>query len=80
MNPRVSVVIPALNEAASIGLVLRDLPREIVSEVIVVDGGSSDGTPEVATAAGATVIVERQRGYGRACRRGLHHALSLIHI
>jgi glycosyltransferase involved in cell wall biosynthesis len=73
VNPRVSVVIPALNEAASIGLVLRDLPREIVSEVIVVDGGSSDGTPEVASAAGATVIVERQRGYGRACRRGLHH-------
>ncbi len=74
MTPRVSVVIPALNEAASIGLVLRDLPREVVSEVIVVDGGSTDGTPEVAAAAGARVISERQRGYGRACRAGLRQA------
>lgn len=69
--PRVSVVIPALNESASIALVIRDLPRDLVSEIVVVDGGSTDRTPDVAAAAGARVISERQRGYGRACRRGL---------
>jgi glycosyltransferase involved in cell wall biosynthesis len=70
-EPRISVVIPALDEAESIGLVIADLPRPLVSEIVVVDGGSTDGTPDVAAAVGARVLVERQRGYGRACRTGL---------
>lgn len=66
---RVVVVIPALNEEASLPLVLRDLPG--VSCVIVVDNGSTDRTGEVAAAAGATVIQEPHRGYGAACLKGL---------
>jgi glycosyltransferase involved in cell wall biosynthesis len=46
------------------------MPRDWVDEVIVVDGGSHDGTVAEAGAAGATVLVERERGYGRACARG----------
>ncbi len=71
---RVSVVIPTLNEAASIGRVLDDLPARLVSEVIVVDGGSVDGTPSVAERLGARVVREPRRGYGRACLTGLRCA------
>src|SRR5713101_7093154 len=66
---RVVVIIPALNEEASLPLVLRDLPA--VGQVIVVDNGSTDGTARVAAAAGATVVSEPTRGYGAACLRGL---------
>ena len=65
----VTVVIPALNEQASLPLVLRDLPA--VGEVIVVDNGSTDDTARVAVQAGATVVHEPCRGYGAACLRGL---------
>lgn len=68
---RVSVVIPARNEAGAIGRVIADLPRDVVAEVIVVDGESTDGTREVAGASGARVIREPRRGYGRACLTGL---------
>ena len=67
----ISVVIPALNEEATIGAVVRAVPREIASEVIVVDNGSDDHTAERAREAGARVVVEPQRGYGRACRAGV---------
>jgi hypothetical protein len=65
----VSVVIPALNEEASLPLVLGDLPA--VGEVIVVDNGSTDSTADVAADCGATVVAEPRRGYGAACLRGL---------
>lgn len=65
----VVVVIPALNEEASLPLVLRDLP--VVGRVIVADNGSTDRTADVARAAGALVVQERHRGYGSACLRGL---------
>jgi glycosyltransferase involved in cell wall biosynthesis len=68
-----SVVIPAVNEERSIGLVLDEIPRDCVDEIIVVDNGSSDGTPEVARAHGATVLSEGTRGYGAACLRGIAH-------
>lgn len=67
----VSVLIPALNEEASLPLVLRDLPREQVSDILVVDNGSQDHTAEVARAAGARVVQEPRRGYGAACLCGL---------
>lgn len=67
----VSVVIPALNEEESIAGVVRDVPREIASEVIVVDNGSVDHTAERAQQAGARVVSEPERGYGRACRAGV---------
>ena len=70
-KPTVSVIIPALNEESSIGLVLDDVPRDLVSEIIVVDNGSQDGTASVAAAHGARVVSEDRRGYGSACLKGL---------
>jgi len=72
----VAVIIPALNEAASLPLVLSDLPG--VGRVIVVDNGSTDATAEVARAHGATVVGEPQRGYGAACLRGLAAVAELV--
>jgi glycosyltransferase involved in cell wall biosynthesis len=69
--PIVDVIIPALDESRSIPLVLADLPRERLRHVVVVDNGSSDGTAGVAAAAGATVLREPRRGYGRACLTGI---------
>jgi glycosyltransferase involved in cell wall biosynthesis len=68
---RVSVVIPTHNEAQAIDRVLADLPSDLVSEVILVDSNSNDGTPEIAASRGARVIQEPRRGYGRACLTGL---------
>ena len=68
---RVSVIIPTYNEAQSIGRVLADLPADVVTEVIVVDSNSTDGTAEIARTMGARVIQEPRRGYGRACLTGL---------
>jgi glycosyltransferase involved in cell wall biosynthesis len=73
---RVSVVIPTHNEAQSIGRVLADLPADLVTEVLVVDSNSSDGTPEIASRMGARVLHEPRRGYGRACLTGLAAASS----
>jgi len=68
---RVSVIIPTHNEAQAIGRVLADLPSNLVTEVIVVDSNSNDGTPEIAANMGARVVREPRRGYGRACLTGL---------
>jgi len=68
---RVSVVIPTHNEAQAIGRVLGDLPSHLVTQVIVVDSNSTDGTPELARGMGAQVVQEPRRGYGRACLTGL---------
>jgi glycosyltransferase involved in cell wall biosynthesis len=71
MKPLVSVIIAALNEEAAIGKVVSEVPRHIADEVIVVDNGSTDRTAEVARLAGARVVTEPRRGYGRAFRAGL---------
>jgi glycosyltransferase involved in cell wall biosynthesis len=73
---RVSVVIPTHNEAQSIGRVLAELPAEIVTEVLVVDSNSTDGTAEIASKMGARVLPEPRRGYGRACLTGLAAATN----
>jgi glycosyltransferase involved in cell wall biosynthesis len=70
-RPPISVVIPALNEEDPIGNVVRAIPAGLVDEVLVVDNGSTDRTAERARAAGARVIVEPRRGYGRACGAGV---------
>src|SRR5438874_5181645 len=70
-KPYVSVIIAALNEEEAIGKVINGVPRQIADEIIVVDNGSTDRTAEVAAAAGARVVTEPQRGYGRAFRAGL---------
>ncbi len=69
----VSVVIPALNEEEPIGAVVRAiLATGVPREVIVVDNGSTDATAEQARVAGARVVAEPRRGYGRACRAGVN--------
>jgi glycosyltransferase involved in cell wall biosynthesis len=73
---RVSVIIPTHNEAQSIGRVLADLPTDMVTEVLVVDSNSTDGTSEIAAKLGARVLQEPRRGYGRACLTGLAGASS----
>ena len=67
----VDCVIPALNEASSIGRVLDLLPRPLVRRAVVSDNGSTDGTAAVAREHGALVVSEPERGYGAACLRGL---------
>lgn len=74
--PGVAVVIPALNEEASLPLVLADLPT--VAAVIVVDNGSTDETAQLAKNGGAIVIRETQRGYGKACLSGIAEVERLI--
>jgi glycosyltransferase involved in cell wall biosynthesis len=69
----VTVVIPTFNEAESIGAVVAELPRDVVTRILVVDGGSGDGTAERARAAGAEVIPVG-RGYGLACLAGAQAA------
>lgn len=71
MSPRVEVVIPALNEVAAIGNVVRAVPRPPVGRVVVADNGSTDGTADAARDAGADVIHEPRRGYGSACLAAL---------
>jgi glycosyltransferase involved in cell wall biosynthesis len=66
----VSVVIPALNEAENIAAVVREMPWDLIRECIVVDNGSTDATASEAKAAGARVVSQPQRGYGRACATG----------
>src|SRR3954447_5158388 len=73
ISVRVSVIIPTHNEAQAIGRVLADLPCDLVTEVLVVDSNSTDGTPDVAQKMGARVLQEPRRGYGRACLTGLAH-------
>lgn len=72
MPPVIKVIIPAYNEAASIGKVVNEIPG-FVSEVIVVNNNSSDQTEEVASAAGATVLTESRKGYGYACLKGMEY-------
>lgn len=69
----IDVVIPALDEEASLPLVLDDLPRPLVRRVVVADNGSRDRTAEVARARGAVVVPSPRRGYGSACLAGLDY-------
>jgi glycosyltransferase involved in cell wall biosynthesis len=64
------VIIPALNEEKAIAKVIADIP-EAVTEVVVIDNGSTDLTSEVAREAGATVLKESRAGYGYACLKGI---------
>ncbi len=68
----VDVVLPCLDEAAALPGVLTALPAGY--RAIVVDNGSTDGSPDVAAAYGATVVHEPRKGYGAAVHTGLTHA------
>jgi glycosyltransferase involved in cell wall biosynthesis len=69
----VAVIIPTYDEAEAIGGVVAAIPRDIVGRIIVADGGSSDGTADIARRAGADVL-DAGRGYGRACLMGAQAA------
>jgi glycosyltransferase involved in cell wall biosynthesis len=76
VKPTVSVVLPCLDEAASVGLVVADALRvmrehAINGEVVVADNGSTDGSAEIAAEAGARVVVAPARGYGNAYHAGM---------
>ncbi len=79
-HQRVAVIIPAFNEALSIKSVVEELrnlksPQNkdlaLIDDLIVVNNGSTDGTPEIAKRAGANVFSEFRKGYGYACLRGI---------
>src|SRR5215217_8626393 len=82
-NVRISVVLPCLNEERAVGQVIDDAWEGIEAaggdgEVIVVDNGSTDRSPEIAEEHGARVVHESRRGYGSAYLRGLAEARGEI--
>ena len=68
---KVSVVIPVFNERDSLPLVIRDVPRPPVSEIVVVDNGSTDDTGSIARGLPVRLVREERRGYGSACLAGV---------
>lgn len=73
METNIKVIIPAFNEENAVGKVVNAIPKHLVSEIIVVNNNSNDQTKSVAKAAGATVLDEPRKGYGRACLKGIEY-------
>ena len=75
--PKVCIIIPTINEAKTVGRVIDEIPRQALEqvgyhvEVMVIDGGSTDGTIQIAEEKGARVVVEPRRGKGRGMRTAL---------
>ncbi len=69
----VKVIIPAFNEENAVGKVIEDIPKNLVTEIVVVNNASTDQTAVIASKAGATVLHEPEKGYGRACIRGINY-------
>lgn len=67
------VIIPAFNESTAVGKVIRDIPKHLVTEIIVINNGSTDDTAMVAENEGATVLTENRKGYGYACLKGIEY-------
>jgi glycosyltransferase involved in cell wall biosynthesis len=76
VRPLVDVVLPTLDEAAALPVVLAGLPPGY--RAIVVDNGSTDGSGAVAAGLGATVVREARRGFGAACAAGLAAATAPV--
>jgi glycosyltransferase involved in cell wall biosynthesis len=72
-KPIVSVIIPAFNEENGVGQVIAEIPKDLVSEIIVVNNASTDNTEHIARAAGVTVLREPIAGYGRTCLKGIDY-------
>ncbi len=73
---KVRVIIPAFNEQNAVGLVVNEIPKDWVEEIIVVDNGSNDNTYQTALNHGATALKEPKKGYGQACLKGMAHIAS----
>jgi glycosyltransferase involved in cell wall biosynthesis len=69
----IAVVIPVLNEEETLPRVLKDIPEDVVDEIVVVDNGSTDRTPSLAKEWGATVLFEQKKGYGYPCLKGIEY-------
>ena len=72
-NLIIDIIIPAYNEEQSIGLVLKDIPKKWVREIIVCNNASQDDTAKIAIKNGATVLLASKKGYGSACLVGIEY-------
>ena len=79
-NQKVTVIIPTLNEIDCIKNVLEELIEIFDGEILVVDGNSTDGTPELVKELGIKLITQSGKGYGDAMKTGLKHASGDIII
>ena len=79
-NRIITVIIPTLNEVECIETMLEELCQFNIDEVLVVDGHSTDGTPELVKKLGFKVVMQEGRGYGNAVNTGLKHARGDIII
>ena len=82
-KPIISVIIPAFNEENGVAQVIEEIPKDLVSEIVVVNNASTDNTEKIAKTAGAIVLREPISGYGRACLKGIEYfknASSQPHI
>ena len=81
---KINVLLPTLNEEKGVGTTIEAIPKntfhqkEWELEILVIDGNSKDKTQEIAREKGATVIVEKRKGYGRAYKTGFAHAKGEI--
>jgi glycosyltransferase involved in cell wall biosynthesis len=73
LDKKIAVIIPALNEEKTLPKVLGDIPKDLVDEVVIVDNGSTDRTPQIAEELGATLLFESKKGYGYPCLRGIEY-------
>jgi dolichol-phosphate hexosyltransferase len=81
----ISIIIPTLNEQSGIEKTIKSIPKSVIRdklgyevEIIIVDGDSIDSTREIASKMGARVIIEKRKGYGRACKSGFAAAKGEI--
>ncbi|MFT5167834.1 MAG: glycosyltransferase involved in cell wall biosynthesis [Saprospiraceae bacterium] len=72
-KPVIDVIIPAYNEEHSIGNVVRDIPKDLVRDILVCNNASTDNTATVASENGAIVLDQPQKGYGSACLKGIEY-------
>ena len=72
----IGVIIPAFNEEQSIGKVINEIPKELVSKIVVGNNNSTDNTEQVARDAGAVVVTEPRMGYGYACLKCIDYFMQ----